>query len=64
MDALQTASYKLAEKMYAGAQAGAQAGAGEAAGAGAAGAAGAAGESDAAGDGADVVDADFEVVDE
>ncbi len=61
MEALQTASYKLAEKMYAGAQAGA----GEAAGAGAAGGdAGAAGGAQATSDDGDAVDADFEVVDE
>jgi molecular chaperone DnaK len=71
MEALQTASYKLAEKMYAGAQAGA-------AGTDAAGAAGAAGMGGGmpgggtpggdggAGDDGDgeVVDADFEVVDD
>jgi molecular chaperone DnaK len=63
MEALQQASYKLAEKMYAGAQAGA-------AGADAAGAAGPSGGmpggDDGAGNGDDgeAVDADFEVVDD
>ncbi len=61
MEALQTASYKLAEKMYAGAQTAA----GETAGAGAAGGdAGAAGGAQATNDDGDAVDADFEVVDE
>jgi len=61
MEALQTASYKLAEKMYAGAQADG----GEAAGAGAAaGDAGGAGGAQAASDDGEAVDADFEVVDE
>jgi molecular chaperone DnaK len=53
MEALQTASYKLAEKMYAGAQAGS-----------ADNAAGAAGASSAPGGEDEVVDADYEVVDD
>jgi molecular chaperone DnaK len=67
MDALQTASYKLAEKMYAGAHAGADAESmGAGAGAGAGGAApggGDGGAGDGGGDG-EAVDADFEVVDD
>ena len=65
MEALQQASYKLAEKMYAGAQ-GAQTGAGPSAGAGA----GASGPGAASGgngpisDDDDVIDADYEVVDD
>jgi molecular chaperone DnaK len=59
MDALQTASYKLAEKMYAGAQGGgAQAGPGP----GMGGAAGGPGETEQPGE--EVVDADYEVVDD
>ena len=61
MEALQQASYKLAEKMYAGAQT-AQAGAAGAS-AGAAGATGGASGGDADQDD-DVVDADYEVVDD
>jgi molecular chaperone DnaK len=68
MDALQTASYKLAEKMYAGAQGGAQGGPQAGPGAQAAGAGGAAGAGPGAGPGGgdddDVVDADYEVVDD
>ena len=62
MEALQTASYKLAEKMYAGAQAGQ--GAPDAASAAGGGGAGAAGAGAATGDDGDAVDADFEVVDD
>jgi molecular chaperone DnaK len=61
MEALQQASYKLAEKMYAGAQAGQAGAAGTSAGAGGAG--GAASGGGAAQD-ADVVDADYEVMDD
>ncbi|MFH1689037.1 MAG: molecular chaperone DnaK [Candidatus Eisenbacteria bacterium] len=62
MEALQTASYKLAEKMYAGAQAGQ--GAAEGGGAAGGSAAGAAGAGATTGDDGDAVDADFEVVDD
>jgi len=65
MDALQTASYKLAEKMYAGASAGADpAGAAGATGGMPGGGAGAAGGGDASDGDGEAVDADFEVVDD
>ncbi len=70
VEALETASYKLAEKMYAGAQAGAADGPQAGPGAQAAGAGGAAGAGPGAGPGGggggddDVVDADYEVVDD
>jgi hypothetical protein len=60
MDALQSASYKLAEKMYAGAQ-GAQSGQARS---GPEMGAEAGGQSEAGPGGEEVVDADYEVVDE